>query len=163
MPQCPRCQSSSVETHPFRWNDVLVALLLLRPFKCGNCGFRFIGFRWSGRLPGRRVVPIQNRRAWVRHTCDRDAKARIATQDSLCLFPTRIKDISRGGVKLISAEAFTKGTLLHVQMERANQEGHAAFVVEVMHCGEVAEERSWALGCRFTRLIGETTLSDLTA
>src|SRR5262249_19956888 len=113
MPSCPRCHHDAVRDPPFRWSHALAALIL-KPYECEKCGTTFFGFRWgTGQTRTQpEMSATQNRRAWVRHVCDRNATCRPSNQDSVCLYPSKVRDISRGGLKLLMNQPFEPGNLL---------------------------------------------------
>ena len=49
---CPRCGSHQVRPEPFRWYELLLALLFLHPFRCRRCQTRFIRSARVPRSPG---------------------------------------------------------------------------------------------------------------
>lgn len=51
MTACPLCDSNCVRRAPFRWADVLRALLLLSPFRCRDCGNRFYALEFPSLSP----------------------------------------------------------------------------------------------------------------
>jgi hypothetical protein len=53
LAQCWRCGASKVRPSKARSSDMLAAMFLLRPYRCGGCLTRFYGFRSFG--PG---VPV---------------------------------------------------------------------------------------------------------
>lgn len=162
MPQCPHCRSTSVQPAPYRWADAVTALLLFRPFRCAKCGVRFLGFRLA-RQDGAasvKVDGVENRRAWVRFVLDREATCRPSNDESLCLWPTRIKDLSRGGARLVVNQAFEPGSLLNLQLESTGNRGHYSFLAEVVYSRE-QPDRKWAVGCRFKELLSQQVLDEL--
>jgi hypothetical protein len=48
---CPRCDSPLVRPEPYRWYEVVLALLFLHPFRCRRCQTRFIRFAGVTRPP----------------------------------------------------------------------------------------------------------------
>jgi hypothetical protein len=46
----PRCNRGPVSRSPYLWRDLALAFLLVRPWGCGGCGYRFWTPRWLGRL-----------------------------------------------------------------------------------------------------------------
>jgi PilZ domain len=163
MPHCPRCHQDSVRDAPFRWSHALAALVM-KTYECQKCGTQFFGFRWARGIFDSRLEAeaqaAQNRRAWVRHVCERDATCRPSNQDSVCLYPSKVRDISRGGLKLIMNQQFEPGSLLNIQLECPDKRTTPPCLVEVIHCQEMPERR-WAIGCKFTEILSEKALDEV--
>jgi len=44
--QCPHCISPYAVPLPYRWSQVLMALILVRPYRCCHCKRRFLASVW---------------------------------------------------------------------------------------------------------------------
>jgi c-di-GMP-binding flagellar brake protein YcgR len=102
------------------------------------------------------AVAEDDRRVWVRYPADVEAHCAPADGDEVRL-SGRIRDVSRGGIKLVVNRAFGAGSLLSVQLPA--EEGHPAitvlaFVVYV----NTLEADEWALGCNFARQLTDDEL-----
>lgn len=93
-----------------------------------------------------------NRRVWLRHVGDWEGALRDAPLAVDRQFPARIKDVSCGGVKLLSHHEFDVGAILTVQV------AGRSFLAEVKHVSPLADG-SWSLGCRFTKELSEAELA----
>ena len=49
---CPHCGGHRQRPEAYRWYESVLALVLLRPFRCLRCGSRFIRFAGVPRYPG---------------------------------------------------------------------------------------------------------------
>jgi hypothetical protein len=41
-PRCPHCWGRYIRPAPYRWRELPLALLLLRPWRCRECDCRFL-------------------------------------------------------------------------------------------------------------------------
>src|SRR5207253_4241499 len=90
------------------------------------------------------------RRAWVRYPCDRDAACRPAGPDDVPL-PARLQTVSRGGVTLLVGRPFRRGEFL--TLELAGQR----FLVCVAHATAPSRD-CWSVGGVFVRELGDDDL-----
>lgn len=183
---CPRCASPEVRRSTFHWTDVPRAIVLLMPFRCRSCGKRFYWFWWSGiEVRPREILrtiensvrdvyrtqraraemlseqmPRPNRRAWVRHMCDYATSCQPHTGCVDQSWPARIRDISRGGVRLVMHHRFDKETILNIQMEGDDSQGTRVALLEVVHVEELPDG-SFGYGCRFTKSLNDQEVARL--
>ena len=47
--ECPNCHSYDVRTSRVRSGERLLRLVCLKPFRCMECGVRFLGWIWAKR------------------------------------------------------------------------------------------------------------------
>jgi c-di-GMP-binding flagellar brake protein YcgR len=105
---------------------------------------------------GDSAVAEDDRRVWVRYPSDVEANC-ATTDDAEERLSGRIRDVSRGGIKLVVNRSFQAGALLSVQLPAA--EGHPA--ITVLACVvyvNALEADEWALGCNFARQLTDDEL-----
>lgn len=182
MIRCTHCSSGEVRRSGWKAADVPRVLLLQSPYRCRACGKRFYGYFWKGaRREARQFLhqvegamrdafeiqreraavlveapPAPNRRVWVRHLCDWEGALRAEQLAVDRQFPARIKDVSRGGLRLLAHQEFEVGAILSVQ---AGEVGRS-FLAEVKHVTSLPDG-SWSIGCRFTKQLSEAHLRKL--
>jgi hypothetical protein len=85
------------------------------------------------------------RRASVRYRCDLQAvyQPRAPSLDDVWL-RARVRDISAGGLSLVTGQAFGPGTVLDVVFDR----GLLTFPVRIVHVRRL-EDGGWLHGCAF--------------
>ncbi len=103
-----------------------------------------------------------NRRAWLRFYCDLGSSCEAPASDSACHWPARIKDISRGGARLLFHRSVADGTLLHIRMDGSKNEAPPVLRGQVVHCRQEPTGR-WAVGCRFLEPLPSEQLEALLA
>ena len=60
MPRCPECPYTFVKPSRFRWFELPLAIVFVRPFRCNCCQGRFFGrFSPIAWLRYRRAVKLQ--------------------------------------------------------------------------------------------------------
>jgi hypothetical protein len=180
MLECPRCASNEIRRSQFQSADLLLVPILLAPFRCCDCGTRFYEFFWkaAGLASGgvlkqvettvRDVYQTQraranalmeppappNRRVWVRHLVEWEGSMHASSQAVDRPFPARIKDVSRGGLRLVAYEAFKEGALVSIEVSELGR----VFLAAVVH-SQVLPDGSYSIGCRFTKDISEAELA----
>jgi PilZ domain len=77
--------------------------------------------------------------------------------DEVC-WSARVKDISRGGIKLHLNRPFEAGTMLKVDISTGEGGESLALMARVIHASHQGPA-SWSLGCAFERLLTEQELS----
>jgi hypothetical protein len=97
------------------------------------------------------------RRVWVRHPADLHTTVAAAADDAG--FAARIRDISRGGIKLLTEQAFDPGTLLTVGLPGGDTVPELTVLACVVRC-EALGPKLWVLGCTFSQ---EMSAADLHA
>jgi hypothetical protein len=63
--RCLFCLGHSLRTSRYRWYEWPLAMLLLRPLRCADCGRRSVGFLWSA---DSNRGPLWFPEAWGAHT-----------------------------------------------------------------------------------------------
>jgi hypothetical protein len=98
------------------------------------------------------------RRASVRHACEREAVSRpLELVDSICWGAT-VQDVSTGGIGLLLCYPFKPGTFLAVEVR--DESRTQTFLVRVVHVADQADG-NWFLGCEFAAPLREGELADL--
>ena len=100
------------------------------------------------------AAPGIERRAFVRHFCDIGALV-----DS---WPTRIENVSRGGLKVVIGRRLEVGTILKVEVAVADQESFSTLLARVVRAAP-EPVGNWALGCAFLQEISEEEVQGLLA
>lgn len=102
----------------------------------------------------------QDRRAWVRHTCDLDTLCMPPKNGTVKQWSARIRDISRGGMQLIVNHWIVPGTLLTIHLDSDSGEATQPLSVQVIFAMALPEGK-WALGCRFPQPLSEQQLEGI--
>src|SRR5262245_51855451 len=100
------------------------------------------------------------RRAWVRYSCDLEASCIPADEDPEILWPSRVVNISCGGLGLLLSRRFEPGTLLQVEVQTPKQGFSRPLLVQVLHLTG-HDHGGWLLGCVFTQPLSEDELQQL--
>jgi hypothetical protein len=117
------------------------------------------------RVTGRQPAPItaapaaerEERRVWVRYQTDVATQCEVAGMYETCL-SARIRDISRGGMKLHVKRCFKPGDLLTVGLPVPDGEYSITVLACVVYVKELSDGE-WALGCNFARELSEEDLA----
>jgi hypothetical protein len=106
------------------------------------------------------VRPLVERRARVRHECDRDGSCLPVQAEANLSWSARVLNISQGGVALLLRRRFEKGTLLTVELQRSDQHPSDPFMARVVHVTP-QPDGGWLIGCAFTSNISAEDLQAL--
>jgi hypothetical protein len=98
-----------------------------------------------------------DRRVWVRYSCDLESSCQPAGVADEVSWSARVRDISRGGIKLNLNRPFETGTLLKVEISNGQGDQSRSLMVRVVHVSPQGPF-SWSLGCSFDK---ELTQQDL--
>ena len=99
------------------------------------------------------------RRAYVRlasdlaATCRRPASGYPAGPQPDVGWPGRVRDISRGGVRLLVNQRFEPGTSLRILLNKSVE-------ARLVHATPAGENK-WALGCEFSLTLSEQEIQNL--
>jgi c-di-GMP-binding flagellar brake protein YcgR len=98
----------------------------------------------------------EDRRLWMRYEADLDAHVQLAQESHAERVSARVRDISLGGINLITDRVFQAGQILSIELPGPDDEQQVvlACVVRVA----VQRDGAWSLGCVFSR---ELTVQDL--
>lgn len=118
---------------------------------------RLVGFPVDGAPRPASACSEDDRRVWVRHPADLITTYQVAGETQQTTLAAHVQDISQGGINLLVARAFQAGDLLNVELPRPD--GPA---LDVLACVVRVEEQKgqWALGCVFSRELGDEDLRD---
>jgi c-di-GMP-binding flagellar brake protein YcgR len=98
------------------------------------------------------------RRVWVRFPADLETRLVAPTRPDEPGLPARIRDVSRGGTKVLVSRAFDPGSLLTVVLPSSSGKTSLAVLACVVHC-QPAGEGEWLLGCSFSAELDDDDLS----
>jgi hypothetical protein len=103
------------------------------------------------------------RRAFVRIASDLDATCRLAVPTRAQGWPGRLRDISRGGLGLLTWHRFRPGTYLDIELREHGGELRRVVTARVVHATQVRVEgsRFWLLGCAFDEPLTEEEFETL--
>jgi hypothetical protein len=101
--------------------------------------------------------PFVERRASVRHSCERDGACVPVLAGQNFQWSARVLNISQGGVALSLRRRFEKGTLLTVEVQRSDNHPPDPFLARVVHVTP-QPDGNWLIGCAFTNDISADDL-----
>jgi hypothetical protein len=104
--------------------------------------------------------PPVERRARVRHSCDREGNCLPVLAGQNFQWSARVLNISQGGVALSLRRRFEKGTLLSVEMQRADNLPSDPFLARVVHV-TAQPDGNWLIGCAFADELSDQELQAL--
>jgi hypothetical protein len=100
------------------------------------------------------------RRRAVRHPCSfRTSCQPISLMEAIGV-PVHVRDISTGGIGLVSRSPVTPGTFFAIELQNTNGGPSLRLRARIIHSTR-QDERSWLLGCIFTRELSQDELSTL--
>jgi c-di-GMP-binding flagellar brake protein YcgR len=99
-----------------------------------------------------------DRRIWVRFPADLETRVVAPQRPDEPGIAARIRDISRGGAKLLVTRPFEPGAMLTVVLPSSSGETSLSVLACVVHCGP-AGEGEWHLGCSFSAEVSDEDLS----
>ncbi len=91
----------------------------------------------------------------MRHPAD--LRTQVAPAGDEGGFPARIRDLSRGGLKLLADRPFDPGDLVTVGLPDANGAPNLTVLACVVHC-QALGPKQWAVGCNFSQELSEAEL-----
>jgi hypothetical protein len=96
-------------------------------------------------------LPGNDRRTSVRYRCGVETVCRPFSDDVEDIdWSAHIRDISRGGLKLLAERRFESGTVLNIDTASVSTEAPTALVARVVHVSRDKTGR-WNLGCCFAK------------
>jgi hypothetical protein len=103
------------------------------------------------------------RRAFVRLASDLDATVRLAAPTREQGWPGQVRDISRGGLGLLTWHRFRPGTYLDVELREHSGELRRVVTARVVHATPVRVQgsRYWLLGCAFDEPLSDAEFETL--
>lgn len=99
------------------------------------------------------------RRASVRHVCDKEALSRPLELPDAISWGAKIQNISLGGLGLLLCYPFKPGTFLAVDLQ-VGQLASRTLLVRVVHVTDQADG-TWSVGCEFAAPLNEEELAAL--
>ena len=109
------------------------------------------------------TVPTgMERRVWLRYGSDMEAVCRAPTVRRESGWMARVKDVSRGGLGLVSRHRFRAGTPLLIEV-RDRSGDVRLLAAHVVHAKPTEDDGqpAWLLGCSFGLMLSEKELKAL--
>lgn len=98
--------------------------------------------------------PTKERRRWVRHPSNMQAFCQILNDRNERRWRVRVRDISAGGVGLVSSCPVPLGSILLIQFHLPESLPRTLVKAEVMFLSRTGASE-WALGCEFLEPLGD--------
>jgi hypothetical protein len=97
------------------------------------------------------------RRAHPRHMTNMPTTCRVVNGVNR-LIDVQVRNVSRGGINLLTEHELDPGTLLRVDLPQGSEE-EAAILACVMHCN-MTPEGKFSIGCSFSDELGDSELQE---
>jgi c-di-GMP-binding flagellar brake protein YcgR len=97
------------------------------------------------------------RRVWLRYAADLNTRCAEVGDDGETGIAATIRDISRGGLKVIASRRFEPGTVLSVELPSVSGESALAVLMCVVRA-QPHGDTEWAMGCRFSGELSDEQL-----
>jgi c-di-GMP-binding flagellar brake protein YcgR len=97
------------------------------------------------------------RRVWVRVPADLQTQLAAPDRPDEAGVAARIRDVSRGGIKLLVDRPFDPGSMLTVVLPAADGKSSLSVLACVVHCQPVGADE-WHLGCSFSAELDDDDL-----
>jgi hypothetical protein len=104
-----------------------------------------------------RSSPEGDRRVWVRYPSRRTVYCQTAVSDAGQSSLAHACDVSLGGLKLLSARQFKRGTILKIKAMPEGPEQPFLITAEVRYATPLPEG-NWIMGCAFVKELNEKDL-----
>jgi c-di-GMP-binding flagellar brake protein YcgR len=118
------------------------------------------------RLLGRPAAKLQDgadeRRVWVRYPANLAIGFKPAGAPHNTRLSARIRNISIGGINLLSNRAFQPGQLVTVELPGTKEQSPCHVLACIVHCLE-EKNGEWSLGCTFSRELSDDDLESFGA
>lgn len=101
-------------------------------------------------------APDNDRRVWIRYPSDRLAICQSAAGNGKATL-ARVRNISRGGISLISDRRYEPGKLLSIQLPGIAEQGTSTVLACVLHVA-MRPGQEWVLGCAFATELSDADL-----
>ncbi|MFN4261835.1 MAG: PilZ domain-containing protein [Gemmataceae bacterium] len=105
-------------------------------------------------------TPASERRAWVRYSCNLAGFCHPAEGNGQANALAIVRNISLGGMSLVTDRPFASGTLLKVEVTSPTDNKTRSLwvrIIRVMHM----PDGKWSLGCAFARPLAEADIHSL--
>lgn len=110
-----------------------------------------------GRLVGRSHPPDPaDRRLTVRHVCDVETTLHPAGAPDPTPLSAKVRDISRGGLRLSVGQSFRPGEFLSVELPGGDGQPPTTVLAYVVHARQ--NDAEWVLGCVFASELSDADL-----
>jgi hypothetical protein len=103
---------------------------------------------------------VAERRAWVRYPCDLEAFCQLIAEEAEVLWPSRIQNISAGGMALLATRPFQLGALLEVEIQLSSKRFSRPTLVRVVNVTPHSQG-GWFVSCKFPCPLAEHELRAL--
>src|SRR5580765_620719 len=103
-----------------------------------------------------------DRRVFVRFPADLETALKIPGGLDTSRLAVRVRNVSLGGVNLLSSRAFQPGDMITVELPGADDHTACQVLACVVHCVE-EQPGEWSLGCTFSRELSDDDLSSFGA
>ncbi|HYV40136.1 MAG TPA: PilZ domain-containing protein [Gemmataceae bacterium] len=103
-----------------------------------------------------------DRRLWARFPTDLVTVYKVAGAADDAHQPTRVRNVSLGGINLLTTRAQQPGDMLTIELPSGNEGAKCHVLACVVHCVEESTGE-WSLGCTFSRQLTETDLAQFGA
>jgi hypothetical protein len=107
--------------------------------------------------PAAKAAAEDERRVWVRFPADLETRLVAPNRPDEPGLAARIRDISRGGAKLLVNRPFDPGALLTIVLPSADGKSSLAVLACVVHCQAAGDE--WHVGCSFSAELDDDELN----
>jgi c-di-GMP-binding flagellar brake protein YcgR len=97
-----------------------------------------------------------DRRVWVRYPANLETTYQTPGQAEQKRLSARVRDISQGGINLLTQQSFQPGDLLSVELPAADGQNVHTVLACIVRVNQEGED--WALGCIFSRELGDEDL-----
>lgn len=101
-------------------------------------------------------VSVLDRRAAVRYPTSPTVSCQTITSPQEVTWPAIVLDISTGGIGLVLAYRFDRGTPLHCELRNAARTLTKLLRMQVVHV--IAQDDCWVHGCAFVEPLNEDEL-----
>jgi hypothetical protein len=118
---------------------------------------RLVGWRAPGSDASEVEAGQDDRRVWVRFPSSVQTTLQPAHGGDAERLSARVRDISRGGIRLLVETAFEPGALISVELPDPSGESSYIVLAYVIHAS-AADDGTWALGCTFARELSDEDL-----
>lgn len=112
--------------------------------------------------PAASTVQEEERRVWVRHPSTAEAVVKPVNNGVDSRHSARVRDVSRGGIKIDVDHEFTTGSMIGVDLPGASQEESSTVLACVVHSTRLGDG-SWRLGCEFSDELADSELEQFGA
>jgi len=118
-----------------------------------SCWKRLLGWAGADESQGQ----TEDRRGWGRLRCDTQAMCHLVGSPLETCFPTRVRNISRGGIGLQISQALEPGQLLRITVPHLQSDSETEVLACVVRCDR-SGQGLYEVGCTFSSPLEENDL-----